>query len=189
MEPETSNGRLFVSFRITSMRNHRTSCSFRAVIDIIGINPFVFVPQPVLQELFRISGKEKGPIPVAGKINGKPFRQTLVKFSGHWRLYINTVMLSNSPQRIGEEVEIDLAFDPSDRTIHPHPALVKALEENPEAKAVFESLVPSLRLEIVRYIAHLKTEASIERNVRKAVLFLLGKERFIGRDGIKNSKK
>ena len=164
-----------------------TSFSFKAVIEIIGINPFVFVPQPILEELFRISGKDKGPIPITGTINGKAYQQTLVKFSGSWRLYINTSMLPKSPKRIGEEVEISVAFDPSDRTIHPHPKLVKALEENQQAHAVFTSLQPSLQNEIVRYIANLKTEESVDRNVVKAIGFLLGKERFVGRDGLKKS--
>lgn len=158
---------------------------FKANIDLIGINPFVHVPEPVLEELFRKSGKDKGPIPVKGTINGKPFLQTLVKYSGEWRLYINTKMLPRSPKRIGEEIEVTIEFDPADRTIHPHPKLVQALMENTKANEVFVSLQPSLQNEIVRYIANLKTEESVERNVAKAIAFLLGKERFIGRDGLK----
>jgi hypothetical protein len=158
---------------------------FKAIIDLIGINPFVYVPEPVLEDLFRKSGKDKGPIPVKGAINGKPFQQTLVKFRGDWRLYINMKMLPGSPNRIGEEIEVTLEFDPADRTIQPHPKLVWALKENSEANEVFQSLQPSLQNEIVRYIANLKTEESVDRNVVKAIAFLLGKERFVGRDGLK----
>ena len=60
----------------------------------------------------------------------------------------------------------------------------KALIKNKQAKDVFDGLAPHLQKEIIRYIANLKTEESIDRNVKKAVQFLLGKERFIGRDGI-----
>lgn len=158
---------------------------FKAKIEIIGINPFVFVPKPVLEELFREFGKHKGPIPIKGTINGKEYKQTLVKYSGEWRLYINTIMLPKSPTRIGEKVEISIEIDSSDRTIHPHPKLVQALRENQKANEVFVSLAPSLQNEIVRYIANLKTEASVDRNVAKAIDFLLGKQRFIGRDGLK----
>lgn len=158
---------------------------FKAKIEIIGINPFVFVPQTLLEELFREFGKDKGPIPIKGTINGKDYKQTLVRFSGEWRLYINTNMLSKSPMRIGEEVEITVEIDSSDRTIHPHPKLVQALIENPQANEVFIGLRPSLQHEIVRYISNLKTEESVERNVIKAIGFLLGEERFIGRDGVK----
>nr|WP_294859791.1 YdeI/OmpD-associated family protein [uncultured Fluviicola sp.] len=159
--------------------------SFKARIEIIGINPFVFVPKPILEELFLEYGKDRGPIPIKGTINGTFYKQTLVRFSGEWRLYINTIMLPKSPTRIGEEVEITIAIDSSDRTIHPHPKLVSALKENPKANEIFVSLAPSLQNEIVRYIANLKTEASVDKNVIKAIGFLLGKERFIGRNGLK----
>lgn len=39
---------------------------FRARIEIIGINPFVFTPENILEEIFRQSGKDKGHIPVCG---------------------------------------------------------------------------------------------------------------------------
>lgn len=159
--------------------------SFTAQIDIIGINPFVFVPEPILNAIFLEFGKEKGPIPVKGTINGKAYQQTLVRFAGEWRLYINTKMLPKSPERIRETVEISIEIDSSDRTIDPHPKLLEALKANPEANKIFENLIPSLQNEIVRYIANLKTEASVEKNVVKAIDFLLGKQRFIGRDGIK----
>lgn len=155
---------------------------FSATIEIIGINPFVFVPDPILSCIFEAAGINKGPIPVKGTINGKPFSQTLVKYSNFWRLYINLQMLEKSPQRIGETIKITVEFDGSDRSIIPHPKLVEALAQHPEAKAIFENLTPSLRKEIVRYIGNLKTKESVDKNVCKAINFLLGKERFIGRD-------
>ncbi len=156
--------------------------SFKAKIDIIGINPFVFVPGRILKTIFKQAGADKGPIPIRGTINNKPYQQTLVRYQGDWRLYINTIMLERSPKRIGETIAVTLEFDPSDRTIEPHPRFVKALAKNREAKRTFENLSPSIRKEIVRYISHLKTEESIDRNVVKAIDFLLGKGRFIGRD-------
>jgi uncharacterized protein YdeI (YjbR/CyaY-like superfamily) len=59
---------------------------------------------------------------------------------------------------------------------------LKALNENPEAKRLFDGLPASRRKEIVKYISFLKTEKSIEKNVDRAMKFLLGKGRFIGRD-------
>jgi hypothetical protein len=156
--------------------------SFTAVIEIIGINPYVQVPEIILEELFKQCGKNKGTIPIKGTVNGLPYTQTLVKFKGLWRFYINTSMLKNSPSRVGETVEITFAFDLDERTIVPHPCFVKALEENPDAKAVFHSLSPSRQHEIVRYIASLKTEESILRNISRSIDFLNGDGRFVGRD-------
>ena len=155
--------------------------SVKADIKIIGINPYILLPDDVLNELFRKNGKEKGPIPVRGTINNKPYQQTLVKYTGKWRLYINTQMLKNSPKRIGETIEVFIEYDPSDRSIAPHPKLTEALRMNPKANEKFKALAPSAQKEIVRYISFLKTEASIDRNVKRAINFLLGKESFIGR--------
>lgn len=158
--------------------------SFKARLEIIGINPFVSVPEKIQEWLFEQAGKKKGPIPIHGTVNGTEYRQNLVKYKGAWRLYINTTMLKNSPKRIGEMLELTIAFDPSDRTLKPHPKLVMALNKSPKAKKKFESLTPSLQKEIVRYILSLKTEESIDRNVRRAIGFLSGKTSFVGRKSL-----
>ena len=132
--------------------------------------------------MFDEAGKSKGPIPVSGTVNGIAFKQTLVKYAGNWRLYINTIMMKDSPKRIGEEISIAIEIDHSDRTISMNPKLEEELNKHPEAKSVFESLPPSRQKEIVRYISFLKTEESVNKNVQKAINFLLGKERFVGRD-------
>lgn len=155
---------------------------FKAKLEILVGNPFVFLPPVVLNKVFQEANKDKSPIPVRGTINGKPYQQTLVKYSGEWRLYISMKMLKNSPKRIGEIIEVEIEFDPSDRSIEPHPKLTNALLRNEEAKKVFDNLSPSKQKEIVRYISNLKTERIIDKNVRRAINFLLGKERFVGRD-------
>ncbi len=155
---------------------------FKATLQVIGINPFVFIPEPILEEIFSKAAKDKGHIPVCGTVNNKKYTQTLVKYRGDWRLYINTTMLQNSPKRISEIIEVTIEFDPKDRTIIPPPKLLKALDENIEAKKVFDSLPLSRQKEIIRYISFLKTDDSITKNVQKAVGFLTGKNRFVGRN-------
>lgn len=159
---------------------------FSATIEIIGINPFVFVPEKILLNIFKQAGKTKGHIPIRGKLNGVEYKQTLVKYSGEWRLYINITMLKNSPKRIGEVIEITVEFDPLSRNITPPMDFINALNKNAEAKKIFDSLSPSLRNEIVRYLANLKTEEALRKNITKAINFLLGKERFVGRTPLGN---
>lgn len=158
------------------MKNH-----FTAQLEIIGINPFVFIPDEILNEIFKTSGKNKSPIPVKGVVNGKEFKQNLMRYSGEWRLYINLTMLKDSPKRIGEILEISVEFDDSDRTILMHPDLEKAIKKNPIATKNFESLIPSMRLEVVRYINNLKTAESIERNIEKIIRYLIGEGDFFGK--------
>lgn len=155
---------------------------FTATLEIIDGNPFVHVPPVILEDLFNQANKQKGAIPIKGAVNGKPYQQTMVKFRNHWRLYVNMVMLKNSPKRIGESINVSIEFDPSDRSIEPHPKFVNALKSNETARKVFEALSPSRQKEIVRYISFLKTEKSVDRNVERAINFLLGKVRFVGRD-------
>lgn len=159
------------------MKSHR----FTATLDIIGINPFVFIPENIMESLFQESGKTKGPIPVCGLVNQKDFAQTLVKYAGHYRLYINLKMLPNSPRRVGEKLEIEIIFDSADRHIPMSAKLQTALEENPEAKEIFNTLNNSLQTEIIRYISRLKTEESIDKNIKRAIAFLLGNDSFVGR--------
>ena len=155
---------------------------FDATIEIIGINPFVRVPQNILEGIFLQANKNSSPIPVKGTVNNNPYKQTLVKFKGLWRLYINTTMLKDSPHKIGQNINVTISFDPAKRVIDIHPRLLQALENNVGAKTVFDGLPPSRRNEIIRYISFLKTEESIERNVKRAIDFLEGKGRFVGRD-------
>ena len=158
--------------------------TFKATIELIGINPFVFVPEKILAEVLQKAGKEKGPIPIKGTINKIPYRQTLVKYAGHWRLYINTIMLKDSPKRIGETITISIVFDPDDRKLSMHPGLAKALAKNKEANKNFKQLPASRQQEIIRYISNLKTAESVERNILKAINFLSGNGSFVGRQSL-----
>lgn len=157
---------------------------FKAILSIIGINPYISVPDNILTAIFQQAQKSKGPIPVCGTVNGLPYQQNLVRYKGEWRLYINTSMLKNSPKRIGETLDITITWDASDRTISPHPKLMSALAKNPKAQEKLESLPKSLQKEIIKYISSLKTEESIDRNVQRAIDFLLGKGYFIGRKNV-----
>ena len=155
---------------------------FHAKIEIIGINPFVFVPVETLLYLFDQAKGDKGKIPVKMKIDGHLFKQTLVKYAGDWRLYLNTPMRTAAGKELGDTALFELTFDPEERIISFHPKLQAALKENNEAKQIFDNLAPYLQKEIITYINNLKTEASIDLNVKRAISFLLGKDRFIGRD-------
>lgn len=156
--------------------------SFTADLKIIGVNPYVSVPDDVLQALFAAAGRSRGTIAIHGTVNGRAYRQTLVKFAGEWRLYVNTKMLKDSPRHVGERLEVTVDFDASSRAIAMPPRFAEALAADPEATAVFERLAPSRRLEIVRYLANLKRDDVLQKNIARALNFLHGRGRFAGRD-------
>ncbi|UKB81935.1 YdeI/OmpD-associated family protein [Chryseobacterium sp. MEBOG06] len=155
--------------------------TFSTTLEIIGINPFVFVPEEILNVIFENSEKSKSPIPVKGSVNGKEFRQNLMKYLGEWRLYINTTMLKNSPKRVGEIIEVELEYDDSDRSISIHPKLDEAIKASSVAGKNFENLIPSRKNELIRYINNLKTEAGRERNIEKIIRHLHGETDFFGK--------
>ncbi|GLR17251.1 YdeI/OmpD-associated family protein [Portibacter lacus] len=162
---------------------------FKAEIEIIGINPFVFLPQDILESLFKTAGKNKGKIPVRLLIGGQDFEQTLIKYSGYWRLYLNASMRKLARKEVGDVIALKIAFDPNERVVPFHPKLRKALAQNKEANVGFGKLSPSLQNEISKYLSYLKTEESIERNIDKAIKYLRGEGKFLGRSLPEKSAK
>lgn len=155
--------------------------SFSSTIEIIGINPYVFLPEKVLEALFKSAGRDKGPIPVKVKVDGHAFTQTLVKYRGHWRLYINGPMLKASGKDVGDSIKVHIEYNAAPPKVLMPAQLEEALDKNKKAKKAFEALPPSTQKEIMRYIGFLKSEESIKKNVEKAIAHLLGKGRFVGR--------
>jgi hypothetical protein len=156
--------------------------TFSTLLEIIGINPYVSVPDDILSRIFNKAGKDRGTIPIHGTVNGNAYTQTLVRYKGAWRLYVNTTMLKNSPKRIGETLTVTIDFDHRDRALPIHPKLNEALEQDAHARSVFESLSPSHRHEINRYITNLKSAAKVDENVQKAIGYLHGNGKFVGRE-------
>ncbi len=154
---------------------------FLAKIALIGIDPYVLLPEKVLSRLFRDAGRDRGSIPVEGEIDGHAYTKYLVKYRGQWRLYLNGVTRKAAGKEVGDTVRVSIAFDPASRTTAMPAKLLKALRENRKAENIYRSLTPSLQKEISRYIGNLKSAEARDRNVTRAIRFLLGKERFIGR--------
>jgi hypothetical protein len=148
--------------------------SFSAKIAKVGINPYVSLPDEVLESLLEQAGKVGGPIPVRGTVNGKSFVQTLVRYQGAWRLYINGPMREAAGIDVGDEAHIRLEFEPTPRTEPMHPRLEQALAKNRSAKAAFEKLIPSRQKEILRYLNSMKREESLDRNIARVIKHLLG---------------
>jgi hypothetical protein len=149
--------------------------SFRSQIYKLGINPVVDPPDKVLAAVFATAGKSKSPIPVRGRINGREFIQTLVKFRGVWRLYINSPMLKSSELEVGDIADIEIEFDPRPREVAMPPELATALQRNAKARTAFGELTPSRQKEILRYIGSLKSPEAITKNVERVFDQLLRK--------------
>src|SRR4051812_38593694 len=102
--------------------------TFSSPIQIIGINPYVLLPEKTLQYLFKKFGKDKGQIPVSLIINEQSFTQTLVKYAGDWRLYLNVPMRKAAGKDVGDKITISIEYDATERTTPLHPKLKLALQ-------------------------------------------------------------
>ena len=147
---------------------------FQSKIYKIGINAVVDPPGPVMKIIFAEASRSMGPIPVVGTLDGAQFIQTLVKYQGVWRLYINGPMLKASGLKIGDTANIQIEFDPRPRDVQMPPPLASAFQKNQKARAAFDKLTPSRQKEILRYIGSLKTQESIDENVSRILSHLRG---------------
>jgi hypothetical protein len=148
--------------------------TFSAKVDKIDINPYVQVPDDILLKLQQNAEKEKGPIPVKGTLQGKPFLANIVRYRGMWRLYLNTEMRRAADVDVGDKVTIRLQFDAAPRTVPAPGEFMLALSKNRQAKEAFEKLAPSRQKEILRYLNSLKQPQSLERNIQKVIGVLQG---------------
>ena len=141
----------------------------------IGINPCLIPPQSVMESLFTDAGKRSGSIPVMGELNGAPYTQTLMKFSGDWRFYINAPMLKAAGLQNGDMARVEIAYDARSRTVPLGVQLKEALAKDKAAKRAYDALPPHRQKEINRYLAGLKTETTLQRNIVIIVDSLAGR--------------
>jgi uncharacterized protein YdeI (YjbR/CyaY-like superfamily) len=74
-------------------------------------------------------------------------------------------------------VKVEIDFDARYRNgpLHPMPKWFKeALATNPQAASNWQSLIPSRKKEIVRYLANLKSSEARIRNLNKVLKVLSG---------------
>ncbi|HYM20095.1 MAG TPA: YdeI/OmpD-associated family protein [Candidatus Kapabacteria bacterium] len=148
---------------------------FTAVIFKIGINPLVDIPDRAMNALFKQAGKNKGPIPVNGTVNGKDFIQHVVKYRGAWRLYLYGVMRRAAGIDVGDTAHVEFMVDTMPRIVTMHELFAKTLEKHPKAKSEFLRRTPSRQKDINRYLNSMKTEASLLRNIDRVIAHLSGK--------------
>jgi hypothetical protein len=155
--------------------------SFTTKIFIIGINPYILLPESVLQSLFKQSGKDKGAIAVRGTLNGKDFTQTLVKYSGKWRLYLNTPMRKAAGIDVGDIAKVKIEFDPEPRIIPMHPGFYKGWRKIKKQRLHLKNLLPHAKKNNALHWFFENRRVS-DNNIKKVSQHLSGKGSFIGKD-------
>lgn len=160
--------------------------TFRAPIQIRGINPYVAVSAA---RAVRLKPDWRGPMPVRVQINAKPETPWRINMmparDGGFFLYLHETVRKDSATKVGDVVRVALDFDEDYRggPADPMPRWFKtALNRKSAAKKGWTALPPSRQKEILRYFARLKSEAARARNLEKALHVLAGgRARFMAR--------
>jgi hypothetical protein len=159
---------------------------FSARMEILGVNPYVLVSAARAQ---RLKPGWRKPLPVLVRVNGhpeaKPWRINMMPVgNGGFYLYLHGSVRGASRTKVGDKVRVEVEFDGAYRGGPQRmPAWFRApLRENAKAMRAWNSLTPSRKKEILRYLVNLKSDAARERNVERALRVLSGtRERFMAR--------
>lgn len=159
---------------------------FRGPIEIRGINPYVLVSA---ERATLLKAGWRRPMPVLVTVNGQPdlpWRINLMPVGDcSFYLYLHGQVRGVSGTAVGDEVDVEIAFDEHYRggPAGPVPAwFAEELERNAAARRGLENLSPSRQKEIVRYLAKLKSPDAQQRNIALALHVLGGgKGRFLAR--------
>ncbi len=113
---------------------------------------------------------------IRGEINGFAFRTALFPSSGEdggHVLLVNKTMQAGARARVGDQVRIQLEPDMEERDSTLPAELVRALKSDRALQKWFESLKPSLRRDLGRWVAQPKTAASRNRRAEQCAEWLL----------------
>jgi len=134
----------------------------------------VDVPRNVSKSLRKLAGENLKHIPVLGQVEGLPLKSTLSpRGDGAYRLHIHSNIWRKLRIDAGSTVEVLLLLDSEPRDpVLPHD-LAGGLADEPRALAIFNSLTPAFRRQIVRYMEQAKHASTREKRIRLIVQRML----------------
>lgn len=121
----------------------------------------------------------RGRVPVAGTMNGFPFRNSLMpEGNGTHCMMVGKELRAGANAEAGDTVLVILDRDEEARTADVPAELKAALRQSPPAARFFAGLTPSQKTDYSTWIATAKQEATRASRATKAVEFLIaGKKR------------
>jgi hypothetical protein len=126
------------------------------------------VPPDVVEAL----GSGKRP-PVKVTVNGHTYRSTVAVMGGKYLISVSAEQRANTGVNAGDNVEVTLELDTEPRIVELPEDFAAALEQEPQAKAFFETLSPSNKGRHVLLINDAKTPETRQRRIDKAIETLI----------------
>ena len=114
-------------------------------------------------------------VPVAGTINGFPFRNSLSPMGGKHIMSVNKELQAGAKAKPGDIAHLVMQRDDKPRTVAIPPALKKVLAAKPVARVAFDRLSYSHRKEYADWITGAKQEETVKRRLKQVIPMLLAK--------------
>lgn len=112
----------------------------------------------------------RGRVRVRGKINGLPFRTTLIQGGpGMHHIVVNREMRESLDVAAGDVVRVEMQLDPRQRKILIPADLRRALARDAKARARFVGLPPSHQKRYADYIAEARRPESRRRRIQDSL--------------------
>jgi Bacteriocin-protection, YdeI or OmpD-Associated/Domain of unknown function (DUF1905) len=110
--------------------------------------------------------------PVAGTINGVPFRSRLMVYGGQTVLGLTNAFRAQAGITAGDEVEVVIDRDDAPREVEVPDELRAALDGDEIARAAFDALSFTHRREYANWVAEAKREETRLRRAARAIEML-----------------
>lgn len=110
--------------------------------------------------------------PVAGTVNGVPYRSRLAVYGGKTYLGLTKAIRAKAGIEIGDGVEVVLGRDDAPREVELPPELDQALAGAPGVRTTFDSLAFTHRREYARWVAEAKRPDTRSKRAARAVEML-----------------
>lgn len=146
---------------------------------LIGRGPggaWTFLPIPFdVQEAFG----SKAQVPVAGSLNGFPFRNSLLpQGDGTHAMMVGKDLQAGARAKAGETVHVVMRRDDAERVVDVPEDFAAALARDAMAEPFFTALTPSQKKEYIDWIVSAKQAPTRAGRIEKALLYLAeGKKR------------
>lgn len=111
-------------------------------------------------------------IPLAGTVNGAPFRTTSFRMGDFTGIAFRKEVREAAGVSPGDEVDVDVHRDTAPRTVDLPDALATALAADPAAKAAYDDMSYTNQREYAEWVAGAKRDETRDRRVAKALEML-----------------
>jgi hypothetical protein len=153
--------------------------------EIMKFRSYVEPPEPmrgleVPPEVVESLGQGKRPR-VTITINGHSWRSRVAIMRGRYLLGFSNANRQAAGVETGEEVEVELEFDPEPRVVAEPADFARALSADPIARSAYDRLPDGRKREHVRAIESAKKPETRRRRIEKALAMLREQEPATGR--------